>query len=189
MGNLAPERRFLRHCGLLGAGLCLALGLAPAQADDEPAQPALAVLQHGRGGALVNTAIPPKAGLSPSPNAGKPQEKWRVLPGGAIQSGTQPPERTVALYQGSGVERILLCSIRIRYYRNADGTWSAHFQLIEEPLFIRAGDRWIPFATPGGAPNLIVLTSASLPNAEGFYPWLEFGLSSGPVAIDGWIVE
>jgi hypothetical protein len=37
--------------------------------------------------------------------------------------------------------------------------------------------------------TLIVLTSSTLPNAEGYYPALEFGLTTGLTNIDAWLVR
>ena len=77
----------------------------------------------------------------------------------------------------------------VRYFRNAEGLWVPHFRLDEEPLVRREGNRWVPLLQERGLPTLIVLTSSTLPNAEGFYPALEFGLTTGPLSIDLWRVR
>jgi hypothetical protein len=112
-----------------------------------------------------------------------------VRPGDAILASGQPPDRLVELYSGTPQAPALICKLGLRYVRAPSGLWVAHFQLIEEPLVMRRGDRWVPITGLPGAQNLIVLTSSTLPNAEGFYPALEFGFTNEAPPLDFWVVR
>ena len=52
-----------------------------------------------------------------------------------------------------------------------------------------ASGRWRPLTLPSGDPTLLQRLGAALPNAEGYFPEIEFALSTGPVAIDSWVVR
>ena len=61
--------------------------------------------------------------------------------------------------------------------------------MVDEPLVTRRGEKWLPLTALRGNAVLVVITNATLPNAEGFYPALEFGLSIGATPIDYWQVR
>ena len=93
------------------------------------------------------------------------------------------------LYQASGAQATLLCAVQVRYFQSRDGQWQPHYVMLDEPLVTRRGERWLPAAALRGNAALVVITNATLPNAEGFYPTLEFGLSIGTTPIDLWQVK
>lgn len=152
--------------------------------------PILMVLEHTDNGKPVKTKVVAKAGQTISPLRGKALEKIRILPGNPLAISQRPDDIAVELHHGSGIEAGILCSINIRYFRDARGLWVPHFQLIEEALVTRGPDgRWRPLSMARGAPSLIVMTGTSLPNPDGFYPMLEFGLTSGMLQVDSWTIR
>jgi hypothetical protein len=150
----------------------------------------LMVLEHAERGQRVQTKVEAKPGAALAPLRGKTLERVSIFPGNPLVTEQRPRDQVVELYRGVDVERSLLCAVAIRYFRDARGLWVPHFELIEEALVIRgANGRWQPLNIARGAAALIVLTSSTLPNAEGFYPALEFGMTSGTFQIDSWVVR
>ena len=141
-------------------------------------------------GAAVEIKVEAKPGAALSPARGGEFEKWKLRPGSTLVAKARPEDGLVEFYRGADIERVLLCSIGIRYFRDDRGLWVPHYQLNQEAIVIRDnGGRWQPLTAVHGAPSLIVLTSTTLPNAEGFYPSLEFGLTNGRLQIDSWVVR
>ena len=151
--------------------------------------PVLMVLAHAEGDKAVATKIEAKAGLVASPDKGKRQLQWILRAGEAIQSATRPADRVVGFYQVTGNQSALLFLVRMRYYPNREGKWVAQFQIDQEPLVVRKGNGWQPLTTVQGVPSLIMLTSNTLPNAEGYYSALDFRFTAGPMSIDAWSVQ
>lgn len=182
-----------RRLYLLLPGLLLAAWLpATAIAEEEEEAPPLLVLQYLSGGKpLLDVPVPYRPGYALSPARGRPAERWRIEPGQPLTSAQRPADRAVHLYQATGTgASTLLAIVHVRYYPDAEGHWTPHFQLLEEPLVRYQDGRWQPYATSrGGTPLWLVLTGTSLPNAEGFYPTLEFGFSAGPLTLDAWLVR
>jgi len=112
---------------------------------------------------------------------------WIIKPQ-PVKRDSRPPERIVELYTGTPAAPALLCRVWLRYYAGASG-WVPHFRLEEEPLVARVHGRWQPLELIRGAGGVLVLHGGTLPNAEGYYPRLEFGSSVGPVAIVAWQVR
>ncbi len=137
----------------------------------------------------VSATIKAEGGLTASPTRARPREKWSLKPGEALASETRPADRLVELYQASGTQTVLLCAVQVRYFRNKDGEWQPHYAMLDEPLVTRVGEKWLPVTALRGNAALVVLTNATLPNAEGFYSALEFGLSTGTTPIDYWQVR
>jgi hypothetical protein len=162
------------------AGSFLAHAAAPVLFTLESADPGLP---------RISAAIKAEGGLTPSAARGHKREKWALHPGEALTSDARPADRLVELYQASGQQATLLCAVQVRYFRNRDGAWQPHYLLLDEPLVMRKGERWQPLTAQLGNAALVVLTSSTLPNAEGFYPALEFGLSTGTTPIDYWQVR
>lgn len=147
------------------------------------------VLQSQVNGNPIKAEVEAVPELVTSPLAGKALPKWSVVPGEAIKSPGRPAERVVHLFRKVGLEYQHICSIKLRYYPDKQGVWVPHFQLDEQPAVVRKNGRWQPITTVRGLPSLVVLTSSTLPNAEGFYPSLELGLTIGLMSIDSWIVR
>ncbi|MFQ5934893.1 MAG: hypothetical protein ACE5LB_00600 [Acidiferrobacterales bacterium] len=154
------------------------------------AEPALMVLESLiRSGERLQTRVEAVPDLINSPHAGEVSQKWSVLPGEAIKLKQRPANRVVHLFRKNGLTHSHLCTINVRYFRAKERGWVPHFQLDETPLVVRRNGRWVPLTTVRGVPTLIVLTSNTLPNVEGFYSSLEFGLTIGMLSIDAWIVR
>jgi hypothetical protein len=184
MHTSARVRRFglalASLCLLLSAGNALAFGSRP---------PVLMVLSYYENQTHYPVNVDLVPGETVSPAAGKPQEKWRLLPGQAIRVDQRPPDLTVELYRGKGEQHLLLCAIAVRYYKNGDGLWVPHYLLIEQALLIPQNGRLVPVTQLEGSAGLIALTGTAVPNAEGFYPSLEFGLAQGLMQIDSWVIK
>jgi len=183
-GSLAKKRTVLPS--VIAVMLAL-LGVTPNLLA--ASAPVLMVLQHAEADKLVATKIEVKGGKVLSPDAGKPQQRWVIRAGDLIQSGEQPADRVVRFYKDTGSEGTPVIIVKVRYFRNSEGRWVPKFQLNEEPTMVRRGDRWVPLTTTQGVTNLIAQTGNTLPNAEGYYPSLEIGLTTGALAIDFWVVQ
>jgi hypothetical protein len=151
--------------------------------------PVLMLLEHTQDGKPIQTKIEMKAGLVASADKGKPQARWIIRAGDALKSEVQPGDRSVNFYQSTGIQGTLLFIVKVRYYQNAAGRWVPQFQLNEEPLVIRKDGRWQPLTSVQGVPSLIVQTGNALPNAEGYFPSIEFGVTTGAASIDAWLVQ
>ena len=153
------------------------------------AAPVIMVLESRAQDDNVQAQIEAVPDLVTSPFAGKLSPKWVVLPGEAIVSDRRPADRVVHLFRKVGLQQSLICSINLRYFPDRHGAWVPQFQIVEQPAVARRNGRWVPIQQLQGIASLIVLTSSTLPNAEGFYPSLEFGLTVGMTSIDAWIVR
>lgn len=186
------RHRWLRRAVFSFASALAALA-PPLVQGEEPAGaepvPTLMVLELGARGNSRTLEIKVAPGTTVAPLAGARPQRWLLRPGDSIAARTQPPDRLVELYSGTAQAPALICKIGLRYVRAPNGLWVAHFQLIEEPLVAQQGNRWVPITTLQGAQNLIVTTSSTLPNAEGFYPALEFGFSNEAPPLDFWVVR
>ncbi len=151
--------------------------------------PVLMLLEHTEAGKQIQTKIEVKGGLVASPDKGKPQAKWIIRAGDALKAGSRPGDRSVNFYQSAGTQSTLLFIIKVRYYQNGAGRWVPQFLLNEEPLVMRKNRGWQPLTTVQGVPSLIVRTGTALPNAEGYFPSLEFGMTTGATSIDAWLVQ
>ena len=151
--------------------------------------PVLMLLEHTQAGKQIQARIEVKDGLVASPDKGKPQAKWIIRAGDALKSEVQPGDRSVNFYQSTDTQSTLLFIVKVRYYQNAVGRWVPQFLINEEPLVIRKNGRWQPLTTVQGVPSLIVQTGTALPNAEGYFASLEFGMSTGATSIDAWLVQ
>jgi hypothetical protein len=169
-------------------GLLFAL-LAVASVNPAFANPVLLTLEYVYNNEAVKLPVKIKSGLVSSPKPGQTPDRWRLLPGDVFGGETRPAGHAVEFYQGNDGARILLLRVEARYFRHRDGRWIAHFQPHENPLVAYDGKRWVPLAQPQGKSGLIVLHGGLLPNAEGYYPALEFGLTVGRGSIDSWVVD
>ncbi|HYA36834.1 MAG TPA: hypothetical protein VEI74_00970 [Candidatus Methylomirabilis sp.] len=179
------QRSFLAVAAMAWSVFLTGFSLNPFSAST----PALMILAHAETGKQVETKIEAKSGAGVAPGQGKPQEQWVIRSGDAIKSDTQPTDRAVKFYRGTSGEGMLLFIIKVRYFRNVQGAWVPQYQLDEEPLVTQVNGRWQPLTTVQGVPSLIVITSNTLPNADGFYSSLDFRFSAGPMSIDAWSVQ
>jgi len=165
------------------------LWLLGAHADEPP--PVLMVMDYQVGANHMPQPVPMKLGEFTPSEALPGADKLRILPGDAFPAeAARPSDRAVELYQSTTQARSLVCIVHVRYFRNPRGQWAANFQLVEQPLVARdANGNWKPFSEIRGAPGLIVLTGSALPNAEGFYPSLEFGMNLKKVYVNSWAVR
>jgi len=176
----------IRFSAVMGLTLSLLSFTFSAHAANTPV---LLVLEHTQAGTTIQTKVEVKAGLIPSPDKDKPQIKWIMRAGDALKSQTQPGDRAVNFYMRNGNQLIPLLIVKVRYFLNSEGRWISQFQLNEEPLVARQGNRWVPLTTIQGLPSLIVQTGTALPNAQGYSAYLEFGFTSGAIPIDAWMVQ
>lgn len=168
--------------------LMSALAVAPqfARAD----APVLMILEHVENKQPVETKIETTEGPTTSPLRGKAIEKIKVRAGDGLSGGPQPNDVTVEFSRGADTEAATVLAIAIRYFRDKRGVWIPHYQLIEDIFVVRGPDgQWKPLSTARGMPSLIVMTGTSLPNPEGFFPALEFGLTNGTFQIDSWTIK
>jgi hypothetical protein len=177
--------RIARYIALLALTLGALVPTHVAAAD-----PALMLLEYSENDKIVQAKVLAKAGESVSPSRGKALQKIRVLAGNPLAIDRQPNDIIVEFRRGSGTEIETLCQITVRYFRDNRGLWIPHFQLVEQIAAFRGPDgRWRPFNSAPGSPSLIMMIGTSLPNAEGFYPALELGLTNGSLQIDSWTVH
>jgi hypothetical protein len=169
--------------GLLGMLLAASLAV---RADSNPI---VLNLEYAFNNQPVSLQVRHRPGLVLSPKPGQTPERWHILPGNPHEgSEPRPADRAVEFYQGGDAARLLLLRVEVRYFRRGDGHWVPHFQPHENPLVAFDGKRWVPLAQPQGKSGLIALHGGVLPNAEGYYPRIEFGLVTGRSSIDAWTV-
>lgn len=111
-------------------------------------------------------------------------DRWTFQPGDTLSVANRPPDRVVELYSGTKLAPFLLCRVRLRYYPGADG-WVPQFRLDDEPAVALVDGR---LQTAGNI-NGLVRYGGTLPNADGFFPTIEFGLGAGSLAIVAWWVR
>lgn len=147
----------------------------------------LFVLQHEAAGAKA-VPIVDKPTTFESPQAGAPSIGWGIGAGEVVRGRQQPADRQVDFYQGKpGPQRELVCTLLVRYFPVSEG-WAPRYRLHEELFFMRQGERWVPLKTVDGEPSTVIQMSNTVPNVDGYYPSLRFGLTTGPIALDAWRV-
>ncbi len=114
--------------------------------------------------------------------------RWHVLPGETVDTKDPPGLRVVDLYSGTSRSPELVARILVRYFGSA-GKWVPHYQMTEEPAVVRREGRWAPVMIGQGMPGLIVQHGSTLPNANGFFPRIEFSVTTGPLAVGAWLVR
>jgi hypothetical protein len=147
------------------------------------------VLESSVAGKPVRTPVEILPGNYAAPTPGLIRERVTLRPGPLLKSAARPPERLVRFYRGATAERTLVVAVVVRYDEKTPGAWGAAFRLVEEPLVVPTPQGPRPFTGPAGAEGLIVTIGSTLPNADGYFPTLEFGLTSGTLQIDSWVVE
>jgi hypothetical protein len=150
--------------------------------------PALLLLEYAEAGKRVQIRIEAKPGRVTSPAQGKPQAQWLLRTGDALKANAQPPDRVVGFYPSADAQSPIFI-VNVRYFRTAQGLWEPRFQINEEPLVARINDHWVPLTNGQGIPGLIVQTSNTLPNAEGYFDSIQFGFTTGAAPIGAWSVQ
>jgi hypothetical protein len=168
-------------CFRIAAAFAAALGLATAPAG--AAERVLFVIE--------STAAPKPIALSvldvrdvQRPGAIPASRTWTLKPGDRLGADARPPDRVVELFTGTPLAPALFCRVALRYYRDGSG-WTPQFRLDEEMAVAFVNGRWQPIGEIAG----LVQFGNNLPNAEGFFPRIEFGASAGDLVIVAWQVR
>jgi len=169
---------------LIFTAIAAATGLV-AHADNAPV---LAILEYS-GGLLPKRAdIQATTGVVKSPFANKPRAVWILREGDTLKQVNPPPERLIRLYQLSGNDSQILCTIIVKYTRGRNG-WRPAFLILSQPKDTWDGKELIPLTTNETAQAFVGLPKVPPANADGFHHTLAFGLASGPSRIDSWDVQ
>lgn len=166
-----------------GALLCLA---PVAQAKG----PVVLVLAYTHNDKTVSQDIRGDVGSFPLKETKAAQYQWLLRPGESIKSTGRPADKFIELAHAADGNSQKLCVVEVRYF--SDGQrWKPAFRIDETPLVARdpATGQWRPVGYVDGNPALLQLIGPSLPNAEGYYSELRFGLTTGPVAIHSYTVR
>ncbi len=167
---------------LIALTLLLPVGAAHA------AKPILATLQYQEGTKTVSVPIREQAGSVVSPKTSTPQVVW-LLNTGDARSGSEPPaDRVIRLYHTVNAQPVLLCTVLVKYYPS-NGKWIPTYHMEDRIVLMRAGAIFKPIPADTGDIELTLMIGTSLPNVDGYYSKLQFGLPSKPVGIDAWIVN
>jgi hypothetical protein len=148
----------------------------------------LLVLEYAEKGKKVSTEIKNEIGTFFSPYQNKSQVSWTIKQGEAVQAKSAPVARQIDFYQRNGREYELVCTVELKYFEDKKNLWLPRYRINQEMFFVRDGDKWKPLNTVEGIPSLIQHTSTQFPNMEGYYSSFDFGLTTGPIAIDAWKV-
>ncbi|GMR21566.1 MAG: hypothetical protein BMS9Abin36_2168 [Gammaproteobacteria bacterium] len=159
--------------------------------EEEPEYATLLILQfeNFREGDNEEAMVEFRPGPVESPFAGKPFDRVRIEFAETSYFPEEQQDRSVYLYRNNKDKRLLLASIQIRFYDEGDKGWVPHFKIQQDITLIRQGDKWLPIPTAPGASNVVMLTSSSIPNTEGYYSYLEFSFSPKQIYIDSWEVK
>ena len=163
--------------------IALSLLLAGCFASAHAAPPDLAQLTFAGATKKQVIHIPAKTGKYTPKNKGPAQASWFLIPGEALKAETQPREQVIRLYHTTASTRALLCTIVVKYFP-ANGKWLPRYRMEENLMLARSGDHLVPAPTGMGEPDLNLMVGTLLPNVEGYYDRIEFGLPLTRVAID-----
>jgi len=182
---------FVPPRSLVAVVLCTLLALLPASAQESPAPVTLMRLGYIENGAPLETKVPAEAGAARSPLRGKALPMVAILPGTVPPVTVQPVDVVVDFYHGTAtIGGDLLCSIRIRYFREADGKFVPRYQIYPDPVVVRGpGGRWIPIESLCANASLLKFRAPKGANRDGFYATFEFGLNHRALQIDSWVVR
>ena len=185
--RLVPIRLFATALG----ALLLLPAPVPANEQNAPAPPALMRLGYIENGEPVETVVPAKPGAAPSPLRDKALPSLTILPGTAVALGARPSDVVVDFYHGAAtIGGDLLCSIRIRYFRNDDGKFVPRYQIYQDPVVFRGpGGRWIPIESVCANRALLKFRAPGERSRDGFHATFEFGLKDRALRIDSWVVR
>ncbi|OGI42524.1 MAG: hypothetical protein A2150_00955 [Candidatus Muproteobacteria bacterium RBG_16_64_11] len=163
------------------------LAVAPLAQAKEPVVLVLAYTQNDK---TVSQDIRGDVGRFPLKETKAAQFQWLLRPGERVKAAVRPADKFIELAHAADGNSQTLCVVEVRYF--PDGPrWKPAFRIDETPLVARdpATGQWRPVGYVDGNPALLQLIGPSLPNAEGYYSELRFGLTTGPVAIHAYTVR
>ena len=152
------------------------------------AQPILAQLKYLEGAKTKSAPIRAQAGIIPSPAVGKPQAVWLLSAGETLSGNAPAAERVIRFYHAVNNQPVLLCTVLVKYYPH-DGKWVPAYHMEDRIVLMRAGENYRPIPAGNGDIELALMIGTSLPNVDGYYSSLQFGLPSKAVGIDTWEVN
>jgi hypothetical protein len=170
---------------LLAALLIFLAGITPTAHAEKPA---LTLLQYNSGAKIKSTPIPDVPGKFKSPVAGKPQASWVLARGDLRSSATSPPERAIRFYRYVNAQPELVCTVQVKYFPH-NGQWEPAYRMEDRVVLMRDGANVKPIPSGTGDMELVLMLGSSLPNVDGYYSKLEFGLPSKSVTIDAWDIN
>lgn len=176
-------RRFILLAVLVFAP---ALPFGGASADTPPT---LLVLAHREAGGISADTVPAADGVVVLQGARTAQSTWEVRAGAVVDSTQRPPARRVDFFEieaNGSAKRV--GAIEVRYFPDKGG-FAPRYRVMEEVMLARVGDAWVPLKLVDGTPALTQFHSDALPNVEGYYPYLDFGLTVGAIRIDRVLVS
>lgn len=180
-----PANRHLNTIPLLAALLIFLVGIAPAA---HAGKPALALLQYNDGTKIKSTPIADLPGKFKSPVAGKPRASWVLARGDLRGTATSPPERAMRFYRYVNAQPELVCTVQVKYFPR-NGQWEPAYRMEDRVVLMRDGANVKPIPSGTGDMELVLLLGSSLPNVDGYYSKLEFGLPSKSLTIDAWDIN
>jgi hypothetical protein len=172
----------------LSLKIALSLLVTAFAAGAHAAPPDLALLAFPGATKKEIIHIPAKTGKYTPKTAGKAQRSWLLLSGAPLQAATRPDERVIRLFRVIENTPTLLCTIVVKYFPD-NGKWQPLYRMEERMMLARTGDHLVPVPSGMGDPDLNLMVGSSLPNVEGYFDRIEFGLPSAPIAIDSWEVQ
>ncbi len=177
----------IKQWPIRGASLSAALLFFIFYFSSAEAAEVLLLLEHAEKGKRVSTEIKNKLGTFQSSYKDK-AIGWTIRQGEPVQAKTAPSARQIDFYQLNGRDYELLCTVEVKYFPEKSGRWLPRYRINQEMLFVKEGDKWRPLKMIDGIASLIQYTSNQFPNIEGYYPTLDFGLTTGAITIDAWKV-
>jgi hypothetical protein len=152
------------------------------------AAPTLAKLYYTLNGKAKSTNIPDKTGRFLSPAAKVPQSTWLLANGEARSGSTRPSERVLRLYHVENQHGQLLGTVLVKFYAR-NGKWQPAYRMEDNIALLHDGNQVKPIPTGMGDIELTLGSGTTLPNADGYYTRLEFGVPGKAITIDVWEVQ
>ena len=152
------------------------------------AQPILAVLQYQDGAKTKFAPIREQSGAVTAPSAGKPQTTWQLNPGDLLTGTAPPADRIIRFYSAVNNQPVLLCTVLVKYYPQA-GKWVPGYRMEDRIVLMRDGADFKPIPAGTGDIELVLMVGTTLPNVDGYYSALQFGIPFKAVGIDAWVVN
>lgn len=152
------------------------------------APPTLLVLAHREAGGISADTVPAADGVVVLQGARTAQSTWEVRAGTVIDSAHRPPARRVDFFEIEDGTAKRVGAVEVRYFPDKGG-FAPRYRVMEEVMLARVGGTLVPLKLIDGTPALTQFHSDALPNVEGYYPYLDFGLTVGPIRVDRVLVS